>query len=112
MYHNCFFVRNNVLIIVVRTKTVLVKWGAFRGVTIETGFEFKLFMNGFVKRKRSNGEISIRFRSKSKLGKSTGSRKRLKKVTDQSEMSKISKSKSLFQSATRKCCHRRAFIFS
>ena len=47
-------------------------------------------MDLYVKRKRSNGEISIRFRSKSKLGK------RLKKVTDQSEMSKISKSKSLF----------------
>ena len=26
----------------------MVKWGAFRGVTIETGFNFKLFMNGFV----------------------------------------------------------------
>ena len=50
-------------------------------------------MDLYVKRKRSNGEISICFRPKRK------SRKRFEQ------------SRSLFQSTTRKCCHRRAFIF-
>ena len=63
-------------------------WVIFGGVTIETGLNFELFMNEFVckEKKESDGKIPIRFRSKSKLGK------RLKKVINQSEMSKFSKS--------------------